>query len=95
MTIFTRILLGFDALIALVVFAFFFVGLGDGTVSSFNILIWIAMVGGVLAVVGGGLILAMQGQRGAAIGVLLILAIPGALALFFLLMVLILQPRWN
>jgi hypothetical protein len=31
-----RLLWGFDALIALVVLCFFFVGLADGSVSSFN-----------------------------------------------------------
>ncbi len=90
-----RILIGIDLLAAAVVLFFFLWGLSDGTVSSFNILLWLGMVGGVGAVVGGGAWLNAYGQRWLANGVLLILAIPAMLLVLFYLMVIILRPRWN
>jgi hypothetical protein len=90
-----RTLLGIDLLVALVVVCFFFVGLADGSVSSFNMSLWLGMLAAVAAVVGGGWMLDTNGKRGAAIAVLLALAIPGALFALFILLVVILQPRWN
>ena len=42
-----RILFGIDALAAAVVAFFFVWGLSDGSVSAFNILLWLALLGGV------------------------------------------------
>lgn len=89
------ILWGFDALVALVVVAFFLIGLGDGSVSSFNAGIWTLLLLVVAGVIGGSLWLRSAGQRRFAHAVLLILALPGLLYALFLLMVLILHPRWN
>ena len=50
-----RILFGIDALAAAVVAFFFVWGLSDGSVSAFNILLWLALLGGVGVVLGGGL----------------------------------------
>jgi len=86
MIAFFRILLGIDALAAAVVAFFFMWGLSDGSVSSFNIGIWLALVAGVCVVLAGGIILKSIGQPLAAIGLLLILAMPATLfGLFFLL----------
>jgi hypothetical protein len=90
-----RILFGIDALAAAVVLFFFLWGLSDGTVSEFNILLWLAMLGGVGAVLGGGLWLNAYGQRRLASVVLLILAIPTAMIGLFFLAMIVLQPRWN
>ncbi len=90
-----RILFGIDALTAAVVVFFFLWGLSDGTVSSFNILLWLAMLGGVGAVLGGGAWLRMQGHLRPANGVLLILAIPATLTGLFFLLLIVAQPRWN
>jgi hypothetical protein len=54
-----------------------------------------ALLGGVAAVLGGGWMLRAKGERGAAYGVLAILAVPGVLCALFILAVIILQPRWN
>lgn len=89
------LLLGIDALAAAVVAFFFFWGLTDGTVSSFNIGIWLALVGGVCGVLGGGVALKSAGKLRAAIGILLVLAIPATLMGLFFLLLIILQPRWN
>ena len=90
-----RILFGIDALAAAVVAFFLVCGLSDGSVSAFNILLWLALLGGVGAVLGGGLWLNAYGQRRLANGVLLCLAIPATLIGLFFLSVIILQPRWN
>lgn len=92
---FNRILLCIDALTALVVLYFFFVGLADGSVSSFNIGIWIALLGGIAAVIGLGAVLNEKGQRRAAAAVLSILALPAFLFGLFMLALIVLQPRWN
>ena len=90
-----RILFGIDALAAAVVLFFFVWGLSDGTVSSFNILLWLALLGGCAGILGGGLLLNAYGQRRIANGVLLILAFPAFMIGLFFLAVIILQPRWN
>jgi hypothetical protein len=90
-----RILVGIDALAAAVVLFFLFWGLSDGTVSEFNILLWLALLGGVGAILGGGLWLNTLGQRRLANGVLLVLAMPAALIGRFFLSLIILQSRWN
>ena len=74
---------------------FFAIGLADGSVSSFNIVMWLALLAGIAAILGAGWFLNAKGQRGAAIAVLAIMALPGFLAGLFLLLVLLLQPRWN
>jgi hypothetical protein len=90
-----RILIGIDALVAFVAVFFFTWGLSDGTVSSFNILLWLTILGGVAAVLVGGLWLNAYGQRRLANAVLLILAIPAVLYVLFFAMLIIMQPRWN
>ena len=90
-----RILFGIDALTAAVVLFFFLWGLGDGTVSEFNILLWLVLVGGVGLVLGGGLWLKARSQLRLANGLLLVLAIPATLIGLFFLALIVLQPRWN
>jgi hypothetical protein len=58
-----RILLGIDLLAAATVVFFFVWGVSDGSVSSFNILLWLALLGGVGGIVGGGLWLNCRGQQ--------------------------------
>jgi hypothetical protein len=86
---------GFDALITLVVLYFFVIGLIDGSVSSFNMGLWLLILLAVGGVMLGSLWLQSVGHRRPAIGVLLILAWPGLMCLLFFLAVLILHPRWN
>ena len=89
------ILFVIDAAVALTVLAFFFIGLADGTVSSFNIHLWVLMLAAVAAVTGGGWMLNAKGQRRAAITVLSALAIPGFLFGLLILAAVVLQPRWS
>ena len=88
-------LYGIDAVIALIALSFFVAGLSDGSVSSFNIPLWLAILGGLAAILGGGLLLKSSGHQRLANGVLLILAVPGLLFGLFILSAIILQPRWN
>jgi hypothetical protein len=92
---FFRLLWAFDLLVAAVVIFFFVWGLADGSVSSFNIVLWLGVLAVVGGVVVGGRALQRAGQTAVATLLLLVIAIPGLGFTLFLLMVLILQPRWN
>ena len=89
------IVFGIDAVAALAAFYFFLEGLGDGSVSSFNMTLWLALLGGVIAILGGGWMLNVNGRRRTAIGVLSILAIPSVLFGLFMLLIVITQPNWH
>jgi len=86
---------GIDALIAALVLYFFFLGIADGSVSAFNIGLWLAILAALAGVVGGSLWLRSAGKRGLATVVLLILAVPGLLFALFFIVLLITNPRWN
>lgn len=90
-----RTLLGIGLLVAIVVVYFFVVGLADGSVSSFNMSLWLGLLAAVAAAGGGGWVLNANGQRGLAITLLSILAVPGVLYALFVLLIVIAQPRWN
>jgi hypothetical protein len=86
---------GWDALIALVALYFFFVGLADGSVSSFNGGLWLMILLALGAVVGGSLWLRSAGRRRTAMSLMLILAVPGLLAALFFLIVIVAAPNWH
>jgi hypothetical protein len=79
---------------ALAVF-FFLAGLADGTVSSFNIVLWLGLLGVTVGVTGASLWLRRAGRTGLAILLTLVLAVPGLLAGLFALLVIVTNPRWN
>ena len=89
------VLWGVDAIVAAIVVFFFLWGLADGTVSSFNIMLWLGMLTVVGVVVGGSLALRNAGRAIAAFNLLLVVAIPGLAFGLFLLSVVLLQPSWN
>ena len=84
-----------DLLIAGIVVYFFFAGLGDGSVSSFNMSLWLAILVGLAAVLAAGYALRSAGRGALANVVLLVLAVPGALYAFFLVVVVLSGARWN
>jgi hypothetical protein len=91
-----RIMLGIDLLAAAGVVFFFLWGVQDGSVSDFNIALWLALLLGVGGIVGGGVLLRRRGSTGAACLVLALLAVPATLAaLFMLLLILGAGGRWN
>ncbi|HVN76259.1 MAG TPA: hypothetical protein VMT19_08090 [Thermoanaerobaculaceae bacterium] len=84
-----------DALVAGIAVTFFFIGLGDHTVSSFNIVLWLGILAVLAVVVGGSLVLKGLGQHALAFVLTLLLAVPAtAFGMFFLVIVLS-HPRWN
>lgn len=89
------LLWGFDALVTLGFLFFFFDGLLDGSVSSFNILLWITILAFLAAIMVGGWILKSTGHPLFAYLLLSILALPSLLCVLFFILILISHPRWN
>jgi hypothetical protein len=90
-----RTFLAIDALAAAVVVYFLFVGLGDGSVSSFNAGLWAAILLGGAAVLLGGWRLSAAGRRGAATALLAVMALPALAFGLFVLLLVVTQPNWN
>ena len=95
MIILFKTIYGFDVLIALVILYFFFTGIGDGTVSSFSILLWLVIVGALAAILGGSLWLKSHHHIISAFVTLLVLAIPALLFLLYFLIAIFGNGRWN
>ena len=70
---------GIDVIVALIFVYFFFVGLGDGSVSSFNILLWLVILVGLAIILGGGLALRATARTGLAAALVTALAVPSVL----------------
>lgn len=90
-----RVLWWFDAVIAAIFVGFFFVGLADGSVSSFNMALWVGILLGLGAILYGSRALHQAGQQKTALIILWLLAVPGILGALFFLILIIAQPRWN
>lgn len=90
-----RVLLGLDLLAAAVLVYFFLAGLGDGSVSDFNIDLWIALLLGSAIVFGSALILRRAGWPRLANLVLAVPAVPLLLYGFFMLVVVLSGESWN
>jgi len=84
-----------DAVIAIIGVYYFVVGLADGSISSFNIGLWLQLLLVLVIVVGGGLWLKSAGRPGLATILVLLLALPGILYGLFMVVLLITAPRWN
>ena len=89
------ILWGIDAVIALIFIYFFFEGLSDGTVSSFNAGLWVLLLAGLGAVLIGGYWLHTHQHEVGAKVLVSLLAVPGVLAGLFFLILILTNPRWN
>ena len=86
---------GIDALIGAIAVIFFLIGLADGSVSSFNIGIWMVMLAVLAVILGGSLWLKEAAHPVLAMLLLLVLAIPGVLSGLFLFLLLVTNARWN
>jgi len=84
-----------DAIIAIIGIYFFIVGLADGSVSSFNLGLWLVTLLVLVMVVAGSLWLKSVGRIGPAIMLLLILTVPGVLFGIFMAFLVLTVPRWN
>jgi hypothetical protein len=89
------ILLTINLILAAVLLFFFVWGLSDGTVSSFNGLLWLVMLAVPGALLAGGWLAWTNGNRVLAIVLLLVPAIPAALMALFFLMIIIIAPDWK
>ncbi|HEY1375023.1 MAG TPA: osmoprotectant transporter permease [Candidatus Binatia bacterium] len=90
-----KIVWGIDALTAMIFVAFFIIGIGDGSVSSFNIMLWLLVLGILAAVLIGSLWLRKAGMPRFAYALAIALAVPSALTGLFFLLLIGLHPRWN
>jgi len=86
---------GVDVVAALIALAFFVIGIDDGTVSSFNMMLWIALLAGLAVIVFGSNALQARGQRGLAFILAAVLAVPVLLACLFFALLLVSGVRWN
>jgi hypothetical protein len=84
-----------DAIAALILVAFFIIGLADGSVSSFNIGLWLLVLGVAGGVVLGGLALRSSARRALATTLVTIPAVPTALTGLFFLAIVLIPARWN
>jgi hypothetical protein len=89
-----RVLWIIDALASAIVLIFFFVGLVDGSVSSFNMDIWIGILALLAVVLVGSLKLKAMGHPALSKLLLLIIAIPAGIYLLFLLLFISSGEKW-
>ncbi len=90
-----RILFGIGVLVLAGLVFFFLQGLGDGSVSGFNIKLWAATLVAPAAVLGLAFWLERRGRRRAASLVLLILAAPAALVGIVMGLLAVAEVHWN
>ena len=90
-----KIFWAIDAVASLIILYFFFVGLADGTVSSGNAGLWMAIVLALAVIMGGSIWLKINGYNLQAFGLLLILFLPSIFFLLYLLIVLFGDGRMN
>lgn len=74
---------------------FFIVGIGDGSVSSFNMSLWLSILALAAALLFVGHRLHSHGRTGLAIAALAILAVPGLVFGLFALTMIVNPPHWN
>ena len=84
-----------SALVGAAFVVFFLIGLGDGTVSSFNIVLWLGILAVVGGCVGGSLWLRAHGHRLPSIVLAWVLAVPGLFAGLLMLIVIVTKPNWQ
>jgi len=90
-----RIVWGIDAAISAVVVWFFFLGIANGSVSSFNIGLWSLILFALAAILGGSLWLKKTEHQVLGILLLLVLALPGLLYGVFIVLLLVTNTSWN
>jgi len=84
-----------DALASLVLLFFFFMGLMDGSVSSYNGLEWILILAAVGAVLAGSIYFFRNGKKSIAYLLVCLLAVPALLLGIFLLFLVFADIHWQ
>jgi hypothetical protein len=90
-----RMLLGIDAIICAIIVVFFFIGMVSGSVSSYNIGLWIAILAALAVIFGVSLWLKMLGYTVFGTLLLLVIAIPGLLYGLFIFLTIVTKTSWN
>jgi hypothetical protein len=85
---------GIDLIAGLILLAFFAIGVVDGSVSSFNLGLWLVILAIAGVVLLGGLALRHTHAR-AALALVMLAAVPCALLGLFFLVVMVVPARWN
>ena len=80
---------------ALVALAFFIIGLGDGTVTSFNILIWAAMLGVLFSMPWAAWLVRLRGRQRLGMLLLLPVALPAVLGGVMILVMIVSPLNWR
>ena len=93
--IFFRILWGFDALVAMIAIYFFFEGLVDGTVSTFNVGMWLMILIALAGILFGSLWLRTRKRFALSKALLLILAVPGFLYFLVIAIFVLSGAKWQ
>lgn len=86
---------GIDAIVSLVLLYFFFIGLADGSVSSFNIGLWILSLIVSIGLVAGALYLKSKEKLLIAKIFLGIEAVPAIFFFVFFLIMILSKPNWQ
>ena len=84
-----------NAMVASVLVFFFLWGLADDSVSSFNIGLWLLMLGAAAVVLGGSLALKAADRVKLAKALVMVFAIPGVLLGLFFAVIVLVPGRWN
>ena len=84
-----------SAVVASVLVFFFLWGLADDSVSSFNIGLWLLMLGAAAVVLGGSLALKAADRVKLAKALVMVFAIPGVLLGLFFAVIVLVPGRWN
>jgi len=84
-----------NAVVASVLLFFFLWGLADDSVSSFNIGLWLLMLGVAAVVLGGSLALKAADRVKLAKALVMVFAIPGVLLGLFFAVIVLVPGRWN
>jgi hypothetical protein len=92
---FFRILWIIDALAAAVAFFFFFAGVNRETVTASNFGIWMALLGGLGAILAGSWFLRAKGFAWAGVLLLLLPAIPALLGVLAIGILILFPPDWR
>ena len=83
------------AIVAAVLLAFFAIGIADGSVSSFNIGLWLGLLSGAGAILLAGHALRTNGHPKTAVTLLAVLALPGLLYALLVILFVTSGARWN
>ena len=84
-----------DVMVALIAVFFFFIGIGDGSVSSFNIALWLGLLAALAVILVGSRALQRRGNTVLALALAAVLAVPALLYGLLIVIWIVSGARWN